>query len=138
MARPLRIEFPGAFYQVTSRGDRREPIFEDGVDRLAFLDVLGSGLERFDGCALAWCFMGNHDHFVFQTRQPNLSLPMRHINGVYTQRFNQRHRTWRRRWAARMPIGWRRAKMWHFGPTTCASRCTWATRLSFCACRRWL
>jgi putative transposase len=56
------------------------------------LDVLASGLERFDGCALAWCFMGNHYHFVLQTRQPNLSLLMRHINGVYTQRFNQRHR----------------------------------------------
>ncbi len=92
MARPLRIKFPGAVYHVTSRGDRREPIFEDDVDRLALLDVLGSGLERFNGCALAWCFMGNHDHFVLQTRQPNLSLLMRHINGVYTQRFNQRHR----------------------------------------------
>ena len=92
MARPLRIEFPGAVHHVTSRGDRRDSIFEDDVNRLALLDVLGSGLERFDGCALAWCFMGNHDHFVLQTRQPNLSLPMRHINGVYTQRFNQRHR----------------------------------------------
>ena len=85
MARPLRIEFPGALYHVTSRGDRREPIFEYDVDRLALLDVLGSGLGRFDGCALAWCFMGNHYHFVLQTRQPNLSLLMRHINGVYTQ-----------------------------------------------------
>jgi putative transposase len=92
MARPLRIEFPGAVYHVTSRGDRREPIFVDDVDRRALLDVLASGLERFDGCALAWCLMGNHYHFVLQTRQPNLSLLMRHINGVYTQRFNQRHR----------------------------------------------
>ena len=92
MARPLRIEFPGAVYHVTSRGDRREPIFVDDVDRRALLDVLALGLERFDGCALAWCFMGNHYHFVLQTRQPNLSLLMRHINGVYTQRFNQRHR----------------------------------------------
>lgn len=92
MARPLRIEFPGAVYHVTSRGDRREPIFVDDEDRRALLTVLASGLERFDGCALAWCFMGNHYHFVLQTRQPNLSLLMRHINGVYTQRFNQRHR----------------------------------------------
>jgi putative transposase len=92
MARPLRIEFPGAVYHVTSRGDRREAIFVDDVDRRALLDVLASGLERFDGCALAWCFMGNHYHFVLQTRQSNLSLLMRHINGVYTQRFNQRHR----------------------------------------------
>ncbi len=92
MARPLRIEFPGAVYHVTSRGDRREPIFVDDVDRRALLDVLAAGLERFDACALAWCFMGNHYHFVLQTRQPNLSLLMRHINGIYTQRFNQRHR----------------------------------------------
>ncbi len=92
MARPLRIEFPGAVYHVTSRGDRREPIFVDDTDRLALLDVLGSGLERFDACALAWCLMGNHYHFVIQTRLANLSLLMRHINGVFTQRFNQRHR----------------------------------------------
>ena len=92
MARPLRIEFPGAVYHVTSRGDRREPIFVDDADRRALLDVLATGLERFDACALAWCFMGNHYHFVLQTRLPNLSLLMRHINGIYTQRFNQRHR----------------------------------------------
>lgn len=92
MARPLRIEFPGAVYHVTSRGNRREPIFVDDADRLALLDVLGSGLDRFDACALAWCLMGNHYHFVIQTRLPNLSLLMRHINGLFTQRFNQRHR----------------------------------------------
>lgn len=92
MARPLRIEFPGAVYHVTSRGDRREPIFVDDTDRLALLDVLGGGLDRFDACALAWCLMGNHYHFVIQTRLGNLSLLMRHINGVFTQRFNQRHR----------------------------------------------
>lgn len=91
MARPLRIEFPGAVYHVTSRGDRREAIFVDDTDRRALLDVLGVGLERFDACVLAWCFMGNHYHFVLQTRLPNLSLLMRHVNGVYTQRFNQRH-----------------------------------------------
>jgi hypothetical protein len=64
MARPLRIKFPGAVYHVTSRGDRREPIFVDDADRLALLDVLGSGLDRFDACALAWCLMGNHYHFA--------------------------------------------------------------------------
>ena len=121
MARPLRIEFPGAVYHVTSRGDRREPIFVDDVDRRALLDVLALGLERFDGCALAWCFMGNHYHFVFQTRQPNLSLLMRHINGVYTQRFNQRHRKvghlFQGRFKAvlvdRAAICWRCAAMWN-------------------------
>ena len=92
MTRPLRIEFPGAVYHITSRGDRREPIFVDDVDRLALLDVLGAALDRFDASALAWCLMGNHYHFVVQTRQGNLSRLMRHVNGTYTQRFNQRHR----------------------------------------------
>ncbi|KRD13494.1 transposase [Acidovorax sp. Root267] len=91
MARPLRIEFPGAVYHVTSRGDRREPIFLGDVDRENLLSVLGQALHRFDACAVAWCFMDNHYHFVLHTRQPNLSLLMRHINGVYTQRFNRRH-----------------------------------------------
>ena len=91
MARPLRIEFPGATYHVTARGDRREPIFVDDADRASLLNVLSQGLERFDAVALAYCLMGNHYHFVLQTRQANLSRLMRHVNGVYTQRFNRRH-----------------------------------------------
>ncbi|MDP2262571.1 MAG: transposase [Hydrogenophaga sp.] len=91
MARPLRIEFHGAVYHVTSRGDRREPIFVDDTERRALLDLLGSGLDRFDASALAWSLMGNHYHFVIQTRLANLSLLMRHINRVFTQGFNQRH-----------------------------------------------
>lgn len=91
MSRPLRIEFPGAVYHVTSRGDRREPIFEDDTDRAGLLTVLGQGLQRFDACALAYCLMGNHYHFVLHTRQANLSQLMRHVNGVYTQAFNRRH-----------------------------------------------
>lgn len=92
MSRPLRLEFEGALYHVTARGDRREPIFVDDADRQALLDVLAQGLERFDVEALAYCLMGNHYHFVLQTRRPNLSRLMRHVNGVYTQHFNRRHR----------------------------------------------
>ncbi len=91
MSRPLRIEFAGAVYHVTSRGDRREPIFRDEEDRLCFLDVLGTALDRFDGEVLSHCLMGNHYHLVLHTRQPNLSRLMRHLNGVYTQAFNRRH-----------------------------------------------
>jgi putative transposase len=91
MARPLRIEFPGAVYHVTSRGDRREPIFVDDVDRSGLLAVVGQALQRFDAQMLAYCLMGNHYHFVLYTRRANLSLLMRHINGVYTQAFNRRH-----------------------------------------------
>ena len=91
MSRPLRIEFPGAVYHVTSRGARREPIYESDADRQGWLDVLALGLERFDAQALAYCLMGNHYHLVLHTRQPNLSLLMRHLNGVYTQDYNRRH-----------------------------------------------
>ncbi len=91
MARPLRIEFPGAIYHVTSRGDRRERIFVDDDDRRALLEVLARGMQRFDARVLSYCLMGNHYHFVLQTRCANLSLLMRHINGVYTQNFNRRH-----------------------------------------------
>lgn len=91
MTRPLRIEFPGAIYHVTSRGDRREPIFVDDTDREALLAVVAQGMRRFDAQVLAYCLMGNHYHFVLHTRQANLSRLMRHINGVYTQVFNRRH-----------------------------------------------
>ena len=91
MARPLRIEFAQAVYHVTSRGDRREPIFQDDKDRLLFVDLLGHALERVDACALAYCLMDNHYHLVVCTRQPNLSALMRHVNGVFTQRVNRRH-----------------------------------------------
>ena len=91
MARPLRIEYAGATYHVTSRGDRREPIFIDDDDRRAFLDVLGQALARFDAAVLAYCLMGNHYHLVLTTHGANLSALMRQLNGVYTQRFNRRH-----------------------------------------------
>ena len=67
MARPLRIEFPGAVYHVTARGDRRKPIVLGDEDRDDLLGVLGQALHRFDACALAWCLMDNHDHFGAMT-----------------------------------------------------------------------
>src|SRR5215212_3882522 len=69
MARPLRIEFPGAVYHVTSRGDRREPIFVDDEDRQGLLGVVAQALSRFDAQALSYCLMDNHYHFVLHTRQ---------------------------------------------------------------------
>lgn len=91
MARPLRIEFPDALYHVTSRGDRREAIFLDDSDRAQFLTLLGEACERFDAAVQAYCLMGNHYHLVLNTRAAKLSQLMRHLNGVYTQRFNRRH-----------------------------------------------
>jgi putative transposase len=91
MVRPLRIEYPGAVYHITSRGDRREPIAKDDLDRATFFTVLSQAFDRFDAHAWAYCLMGNHYHLVIRTRQANLSRLMRHINGVYTQSFNRRH-----------------------------------------------
>jgi REP element-mobilizing transposase RayT len=91
MARPLRIEFPGAIYHVTSRGDRREAIFDNDADRETLLKVLAQTVDRFDAGVLAYCLMDNHYHFVIQTRKANLSRLMRQLNGVYTQLYNRKH-----------------------------------------------
>lgn len=92
MSRPLRIEFPGAIYHVTSRGDRREPIFRGDEDRQQLLGIAGEALLRADARMLAYCLMDNHYHFVLQTRRPNLSVLMREVNGRYSQNFNRRHK----------------------------------------------
>ena len=91
MARPLRIEYEGALYHVTSRGNRREPVFDDDVDRGAFLRVLEEVVRRFRWICHAYCLMGNHYHLLVETPEANLSKGMRHLNGVYTQGFNARH-----------------------------------------------
>lgn len=67
MARPLRIEFPGAFYHLTERGDRREAIYEDDADRLAFLDLVAEVVERLRWCCHAYCLMTNHYHLFVET-----------------------------------------------------------------------
>ncbi len=92
MARPIRIEFSGALYHVTSRGDRREAIYEDDEDRLAFLRVLGDVVRDFNWRVHAYCLMGNHYHLVVETPDGNLSKGMRQLNGVYTQISNRRYR----------------------------------------------
>lgn len=91
MARPLRIEFAGALYHVTSRGDRREAIFEDDADRVAFLSTLAEVVERFNWLCHAYCLMSNHYHVVVETPDGNLSKGMRQLNGVFTQASNRRH-----------------------------------------------
>jgi len=76
---------------VTSRGDRREQIFEGDGDRETFLAVLESVVDRFKWLCHGYCLMGNHYHLLLETPVPNLSRGMRQLNGVYTQRFNRRH-----------------------------------------------
>ena len=92
MARPLRIEYAGAVYHVTSRGNRQDPVYQDDGDRAAFLEVLERVVERFKWFCHAYCLMDNHYHLLIETPEPNLSRGMRQLNGVYTQRFNARHK----------------------------------------------
>ena len=93
MARPLRVEFDGAIYHVTSRGNAREDIFDDEGDRKAFLETLGKVVSRFNWLCHAYCLMDNHYHLVIETPEANLSQGMRQLNGIYTQIYNRRHRT---------------------------------------------
>ena len=91
MARPLRIEFPGGLYHVTSRGDRREAIFLCDADRNYWLDLLGQVCTRHNWLCHAYCLMDNHFHMVVETIDGNLSAGMRQLNGVYTQWHNRSH-----------------------------------------------
>jgi len=91
MARPLRIEYPGAVYHVTSRGDGRDDIYLSDSDRQSFLKVLSHVIDRFGWVCHAWCLMTNHYHLLIETPKGNLSQGMRQLNGVYTQRFNRQH-----------------------------------------------
>ena len=91
MARPLRLEFPGALYHITSRGNAQQPIFLDDEDYHSFLQVLSVVMERFDWLCHAYCLMGNHYHLLIETPKGNLSRGMRQLNGHYTQMFNRRH-----------------------------------------------
>ena len=92
MARPLRIEYSGAVYHVTSRGNARQKIYLDDADRELFLEKLSEAKERYGFVVHAYCLMGNHYHLLVETPKPNLSLGMQRINGEYTQAFNRRHR----------------------------------------------
>ncbi|MDF0645580.1 MAG: transposase [Nitrospira sp.] len=92
MARPLRIEFPGAVYHVTSRGNARQDIVADDRDRATFLTLVAHVIDRYSWRCHAYCLMDNHYHLVLETLQPNLSLGMRQLNGRYTQAYNRRHR----------------------------------------------
>lgn len=91
VARPLRIEYEGAVYHVTSRGNARQSIFQDGQDSQNFMELLEEVVDRYEWICHAYCLMGNHYHLLLETPQPNLSRGMHHLNCVYTQKFNRRH-----------------------------------------------
>ena len=92
MARPLRIEFPGALYHVMSRGNERRAIVRDDRDREKRLEWLRRTVEDYGWRLHAFVLMTNHDHLFVETPRPNLSAAMQFLNGGYTSAFNRRHR----------------------------------------------
>jgi REP element-mobilizing transposase RayT len=91
MSRPLRIEFPDAWYHVMNRGRKGDLIFKERGDYYAFIDLLKDCTEIWNMRVVAYCLMGTHYHILLQTPDANLSRCMRHIDGVYTQYFNRSH-----------------------------------------------
>ena len=92
MSRPLRIEYPGAWYHVMNRGRRRGKVFASSEDYEIFIAVLRGAVEMWNLKVAAYCLMSTHYHLLLHTPDGNLSRCMRHINGVYTQRYNRRHK----------------------------------------------
>ncbi len=88
MARPLRINYPGAFYHVTSRGNERKNVYKSKHDREKFFEYLESAAQRDYAVIHAFCLMDNHNHLLIETSSGNLPRIMRHINGAYTTYFN--------------------------------------------------
>lgn len=91
MARPLRIEFPGALYYISSVGNGGNNIFKDSEDGNLLLEALEGVCIRFNWKCLAFSFLSDCYHLVIETPQANLSKGMRQLNGTYTQNYNRRH-----------------------------------------------
>ena len=92
MARPLRIQFPGAFYHITSRGNERKEIFRSKADREQFLSYLESAHHRYGALIHVYCLMANHYHLLLETPRGNLSQILHHLNGAYTTYFNSKRK----------------------------------------------
>jgi putative transposase len=91
MSRPLRLEFAGALYHITSRGNGRNLIYLQDDDFELFLQVLAKVCERYNWVIHAYCLMSNHYHLLVETPDANLSQGMRQLNGVFTQSMNRKH-----------------------------------------------
>lgn len=90
MARPLRVEYPGAYYHVINRGNNQEKIFKNDRDKEKFLQYLEKASERFSIIFHTYCLMDNHFHLVVETPEPNLSVAMQWINVSYATYFNRK------------------------------------------------
>ena len=92
MARPLRIQYPGAVYHVMARGNHGQGIFQDDRDRQCFLETLGEACEKTGWRIHAYVLMSNHYHLLVETPEGNLVEGMKWVQGAYTQRYNSRHK----------------------------------------------
>lgn len=92
MGRPLRIEYPDAYYHVTARGNERKDIFKNDLDREKFFSYLDTAFMRYGAVIHAYCLMNNHYHLLIETPDGNLSQIMRHINGAYTNYYNAKRK----------------------------------------------
>jgi len=91
MSRPLRIQYPDALYHVMNRGRRGDEVFTEAEDYAAFIDLLKEIVDYYNVKVSAYCLMSNHYHLLVKTPDSNISRAMRHLNGVYTQRYNRIH-----------------------------------------------
>lgn len=91
MARPLRIEYPGAHYYLSARADRRDVLFRDEADFWRFLSLLGEVCARYHYRCYAYCLLPARYVLVLSTREPNLARGVRQLNGTYSQAYNRRH-----------------------------------------------
>jgi len=91
MARPLRVEYPGAYYHVMNRGNAGEKIFVGGGDKEKFLEYLEKAAEQFSIVIHSYCLMGNYYHLLIETPEPNLSVAIQWLNVSYATFFNKRH-----------------------------------------------
>lgn len=125
MARPLRLEFAGALYHITARGNARQAIYRDDVDRQRFLATLAHAVDRYGWLVHAYCLMDNHYHLLIETPKPTLARGMRHLNGTYTQAVNRRHQRvghlFQGRYTAIMSNASRIC--WSFVATSCSIPC---------------
>ena len=85
------MQYPGAWYHVMNRGRRGEAVFSEARDYTAFIELIKETVEMWKVRVVAYCLLPNHYHLLIQTPEGNLSRCMRHLNGVYTQRFNRSH-----------------------------------------------
>lgn len=91
VARPLRIEYPGAFYHIAARGNEKKAIFNSNGDRLKFIHYLELANERYGAIVHSYCLMDNHYHLLIETPQGNLAQIIHYINGSYSAYFNTKH-----------------------------------------------